>query len=164
MSSGEPEQGLTQREAALRLNVSVGTINRRVRDGDLRLLQSGRIDPASLTPSLLAPPPATVTPARGARGRTASEARATRDELSAELLALDLAERTGQVTSIAAVEAAQFETARRLRDALLALPAQLAPSLINQPDPRQIEAHLRRAFTDFLTGQATALHDEPSPD
>lgn len=160
MLPAPPEQGLTQREVAARTGQSVGTVNRRIRDGVYRQLPNGRVDPASLTPPSQ---PFPLDPPRGAKGRTASAARATRDELSAELLALDLAERTGQLTAIAAVDAAQFETARRLRDALLALPPQLAPALINQPDPRQIETRLRQAFTDFLTGQVTALHDEPSP-
>lgn len=160
MTAPSPEQGLTQRETAARTGASVGTVNRRIRDGVYSLLPNGRVDPASLTFAHTSSP---IEPPRGAKGRTASAARATRDELSAELLALDLAERTGQLTSVAAVEAAQFETARRLRDALLALPSHLAPALINQPDPRQIETLLRRALTDFLTGQATALHDEPSP-
>ena len=162
MASATSEQGLTQREASTRLGVSVGTINARVKSGDLRLLPNGRIDPASLSDQLpltsgAAPPP------RTSKGRTASQGRALREEITAEIAALDLAERTREVVSVAAVQAEQFEMARRLRDALLALPARLAPSLINLPEPRQIEIALDRALKDALTAQAATVHDELSP-
>lgn len=162
MPSDVAEHGLTQREAAARLKVSLGTINRRVRDGDLPLLPNGRIDPAILRPDLLTQPPSPSAP-RNSVGRTASQARAERDQIAARMAGLDYAQRVGQLTATADVEAEQTTIARRFRDALLALPAQLAPSLINLPDPRQIEAALRRHLTQFLAGQADALNDEPAP-
>lgn len=162
MPNATAEHGLTQREAATRLGVSLGTINRRVRDGDLATLPNGRIDPASLRPDLLTAPTPPSAP-RNSVGRTASQARAERDQVLARMAGLDYAERVGQLTATADVEAAQTTIARQFRDGLLSLPAQLAPSLINLPDPRQIEVALRRAFIQFLAGQADALNDEPAP-
>jgi len=163
MPNSETEHGLTQREAAARLKVSVGTINRRVRDGDLALLPNGRIDAAGLSDtSNIAAEIAHGAP-RNSIGRTASQARAERDQVLARMAGLDYAERVGQLAATADVEAEQTTIARRFRDGLLSIPAHLAPSLINLPDPRQIETALRRAFTQFLDGQAAALHDEPAP-
>jgi hypothetical protein len=157
------EQGLTQREAAKLLDVSLGTINRRVRDGDLHLLPNGRIDPAGLSPTGRLANSIAVGAPRNTSGRTASQARAERDQILARMSGLDYAERVGQLASTAEVEAAQTTIARQFRDGLLALPAQIAPALINIPDPRQIEAELRRRFTQFLTNQAAALDDESAP-
>lgn len=157
------EQGLTQREVATLLKLSLGKVNRLVRDGDLDLLPNGRVSQASVdryrAGGAASPPPAP----RNTAGRTASQAKADKDGYDAKLKALDYAERVGAITPTAEVEAAQTTLARHLRDGLLALPAQVAPSLINIPDPRHIEATLRRHINQFLAGQATALHDGPSP-
>jgi transcriptional regulator with XRE-family HTH domain len=163
MPNATAEHGLTQREAATRLGVSLGTINRRVRDGDLATLPNGRIDPAGLGPSSTLIAEIARGAPRNSIGRTASQARAERDQVLARMAGLDYAERVGQLTATADVEAEQTTIARRFRDALLSLPAQLAPSLINLPDPRQIETALRRHLTRFLDAQAAALHDEPPP-
>ncbi|WP_372918687.1 hypothetical protein [Sandarakinorhabdus sp.] len=154
--SNNVEDGLTQRAASTLLGISVGTVNRRVRDGDIALLPNGRIDPASLTPSLPSAP-------RNVVGRTASQARAERDHIAARMAALDYAQRVGQLTATAEVDAEQMTIARGFRDTLLSLPAQIAPGLINMPDPRQIEATLRRHINQFLVGQAAALHDKSPP-
>lgn len=155
------EQGLTQREAATRLKKSLGWVNRLVADGTLTKLPNGRIDPASL-PAAAGARSAPAATARNTAGQTSAEARAERDHITARMAALDYAQRVGQVTAVADVEAAQTTIARQFRDGLLALPALLAPSLINIGEPRAIEHALRRAFIDFLTGQVAAINDEPA--
>lgn len=161
-ASDAGEQGLTQREAAAKLGKSVGWVNRKISDGFIQLLPNGRVDPAGLTKTVPSRP-SSSGPAVSAAGKTSAASRAERDAIAAKMLGLDYAERVGAVTATSEVEAAQTTIARAFRDGLLALPAQLAPSLINMTDARPIEHALRRAFTTFLSGQVDALHDESPP-
>lgn len=158
------EQGLTQRETRARLGCSLGKVNRLVQDRELDLLPNGRVSEASVE-AYLSRQPASVPPPppRNTAGATAAAARAELQGTVAKLRGLDYAERVGQLTATADVDAAHTTLARTLRDALLALPAELAPALINIPESRQVEATLRRALTQFLAGQAAALHAEPAP-
>lgn len=55
------------------------------------------------------------------------QARTARESIQARLLEIELKRKTGEVVDAAVVEREAFETARKLRDLILALPGRVAP-------------------------------------
>lgn len=100
-------------------------------------------------------PAAAGEPAGGFGG-----ARAMREQYQAESARLDLLERLGALTPTANVQRAQREVARRMRDALLALPDRCAALLAAESDVARIHAILSNELRQALNGLAERLPAE----
>lgn len=87
-------------------------------------------------------------------------ARAMREQYQAEEARLNLLERLGALTPTANVQRAQREVARRMRDALLALPDRCAALLAAESDVARIHAILSNELRQALNGLAERLPAE----
>jgi hypothetical protein len=81
------------------------------------------------------PPPGGTNP-NGAKTR--NDARAIHDTIKAKMAQLDLEERAGNLVQRQAAEAAAFDQARQLRDAVLAIPDRLDSLLAAEDNPREV--------------------------
>lgn len=82
----------------------------------------------------------------------------TRSELArAELFELELAQKRGDLVNAEAIRRATFEKARIARDALMGLPARLAPQLAAETDPAKIHdlitVEVRRICEELSRGE-----------
>ena len=79
-------------------------------------------------------------------------ARAKREEHSADLAGLKLAKEAGELVSAAKVQQDAFNLARGLRDALSSLPERLAPILAAEQDDRKVASTLEEEINKALNG------------
>jgi phage terminase Nu1 subunit (DNA packaging protein) len=70
------------------------------------------------------------------------EAKARTEKLRADLLEIEIREKRGELVDADQVRRVQFNLARSTRNALLALPARLAPLLAPIGDASEVERHL----------------------
>jgi len=78
------------------------------------------------------------------------DARTRREKALAELAELELARTRGDLVDAARVRTGAMRMYRMLRDALLGLPAQMAPELAAIDNPRLIDAQLTQRFRSLL--------------
>lgn len=88
------------------------------------------------------------------------DAKAQREQNLAELAALELGKKRGELVEREKVEAAAFASGRVLRDTLLGLPVQLAPELAALNDPAVVENKLREAIRKALADHARMTVDD----
>lgn len=157
---GSDPGGLTQRQAAEKIGKSVGWINRLVKEGRVPLLDNGKIDPEGLATVVITP--VSTGPVR-ANGGTLVEARTEREQYAAKDAALNYYTRIHALTPTAEVEAQNFEQARAFRDAMLGIPASVAPQLVGLTDQRVIEFRVRAAITKALGKLAAGTDDPDTP-
>jgi DNA-binding MarR family transcriptional regulator len=118
----------------------------------------------------LATPPASRAPqAPAAPAAPLATAATAHKAIQAQLLNLELAEKTGRVVSRDAVAAAIQTAARELRDTLQALPARLKGELASMTDPAEIQRALDKAIKDSLAQMAGAFarlgaNETPEPE
>lgn len=77
--------------------------------------------------------------------------RVTREHYQAEMARLDYQERAGELVSAEAVRLAQFNKARRVRDALESMRVRLAAQLAAETDIRRVDALLAVAVRAICT-------------
>jgi len=95
--------------------------------------------------------------ARGGKGLSGAHYRRERDkweakyrEIKARLATLELKQRTGQLLPRERVEGKRVRQIQATKQALLAVPAAVAPQLVGL-DPREIQALLRDRITDAIS-------------
>lgn len=82
--------------------------------------------------------------------REQQDARTRLEEAKARLAELELDEREGRLMDVAQVRKGVERAAMALRDAMLALPAQLAAQIASLDDEREVEQTLTRAIRSEL--------------
>jgi hypothetical protein len=121
------------------------------------------------TPGLRRPPEAPPVPTLGSGGqalpRTAgyAAARAVRETYEARLRELDYKVRTGELVSVDEVRVAAFNTNRRARDLLLAIPDRVSAVLAGLTDAAEIHKVLSDEFRrvcDELSQPLPFTHDD----
>jgi len=175
MVSKTDEQLVTKSEFARRAGVSAAAISRACADGRLtpalrehngrevlaaghaaRLWRMGRREPSPL-PELESleleplPPLPELTQAIAEGLPPIAESRARRMYYLAERERIELQQLQGELVSAAEVREAAFKQGREVRDALMALPARLAPPLAVMTDPREVHQLLSEAIRVELT-------------
>lgn len=85
--------------------------------------------------------------------------RARRERTEADLADLRLAEQRGQLVRAADIRAAQSRKLASLRDALLQLPARLAPLLAAETDAGRIDELLQQELAQVLAQLVNGGHD-----
>ena len=85
------------------------------------------------------------------------DAKTRHEQARAALAELDLRRRQGELLVARDVEAAQFEQARALRDALLAVPDRLAAVLAAEADPQTVHDLLVEEITAALVARAESI-------
>lgn len=95
--------------------------------------------------------------AKGAPGYLVS--RAERERIAAEMARIDLEERGGALVRRMEVAQVAGETARGLRDALLALPPKLGPMFASETDEHVISARLGREIADCMRDYARRVRE-----
>lgn len=88
----------------------------------------------------------------GAGAPTRADARAISEAYRAKMLQLDLEERAGNLVQLAPVERETFAQARRLRDAVLAVPDRIEAELAATSDVRAVSKLLTDALEEALRG------------
>lgn len=106
--------------------------------------------------------PATTAPDSNASSYTA--ARAAREGYQAENARLDLEARLGRLVDRDEVDRRTFDTFRRLRDRLLAMPATICDRVAAAPDSRAVRTVLEEEIRALLTKLAETLDHEESED
>lgn len=117
----------------------------------------------------LAPASAPSAPAPALPAAPLATAATAHKAIQAQLLNLELAEKTGRVVSRNAVADAVQTAARELRDTLQALPARLKGELASMTDPAEIQRTLDKAIKDSLAQMAGAFarlgaNETPEPE
>lgn len=161
---------ITKSEYARRRGCTEAAVRRAVKDGRISEID-GRIDPVAAdaqwsrnTVVRAGSRPAGEVQAQkptveedGEDGYWASRARRERTE--ADLAELRLAEQRGQLVRAADVRAAQSRKLASLRDALLQLPARLAPVLAAEMDAGRIDELLQQELAQVLAQLVNGGHD-----
>lgn len=156
--------GLSKSAYARHRGCSEGAVRKALRDGRIRPLPDGTIDPveadAMWAANTAGHPTPTTTAARDKRTEPPAkpadynEARARKEQANAELAELKVAELRGDLVRRDAVAKALFESARAVRDRLLSLPQRLAPVVLAETDQRSVEIllgdEIRRALLDLV--------------
>ena len=140
---------LTQAEYARRRGVSRQAVSKAVKKGRIPTVK-GKIDPSVADREFEANADRQHTLKAASESPPAapnySSSRAIREAFMANLARLDYQKRTGALVSAEEVKTAAFNTARKARDLLLALPDRLAPVLAGLDDP--LECH--RVMTEEI--------------
>lgn len=170
-------QLITQAEYARQRGCTEGAVRRAIRDGRIALID-GKIDPVAAdaqwqrnTRVRMGSRPATDTAAGGARlpqgagrsggadespddgGYWASKSR--REAAEADLAELKLAEQRGELVRAADIRAALSKRLAATREALLQLPARLAPVLAAETDQARVHDLLQAELHGALLGVAS---------
>jgi phage terminase Nu1 subunit (DNA packaging protein) len=70
----------------------------------------------------------------------------------AQMAELKYQEQAGKLIPVAEVDSAAFEMARKVRDAILSIPARIAPEIAVETDPHSVEMYLNRELVSALEG------------
>lgn len=143
---------LSQRAYARHRGVSHEAVRKAVNAGRIPM-HEGRIDPAEADAAWErnSDPAKRRATSESLRTNAAyAHARAERERCRAEIARLDLARRRGLLMERAEVERLAFTRGRRVRDQLLALPAQLAAVIAGTEDPATVERVLEDAIDRAL--------------
>lgn len=74
----------------------------------------------------------------GGKGPSYAQSRAIREAYMARLAKIDFEEKAGKLVSADGARVAIFNTARKARDMLMAVPDRVAPLVVGQTDPHEI--------------------------
>ncbi len=163
---------ISQAEYARRKGVSRQYIHRLITQGKIPIDEEKRIDP-DIADAVLAEmadparrlndepededatiPEETYTEGGGAptgNGHTSfAKFRSAREGYQAKLAQLDYEERAGKLVKKDDVEREAFDAARLMRDRFLSLPQELAGTLVNMTDEKEIIKYLRGKIRDAL--------------
>lgn len=83
---------------------------------------------------------------------TYAKARAIREQATAELAVLKVAEEKRKLVRVETVEREGFEVARSIRNALLNIPQKIAPEVAAEVDPHAVELIIQREIVQALEG------------
>ena len=164
-------QTISKAEYARRRGCSEGAVRRAVRDGRITLID-GKIDPVAADAqwarntrvragsrptddaNLQAPMSRGRADEDGEDGYWASKSR--REKAEADLAELKLAEQRGLLVRAADIRAAQARRLAALREALLQLPARLAPVLAAEADAGKVHEQLQAELHQVLAHMTEA--------
>lgn len=175
-------QLITQAEYARRRGVSRAAVTQAVKAGRITLID-GKVDPevadiqwarntdaaqqrgAAAQASMSTSSSAAIAPRTGSRGGSEKgdegggadlhDARARREQALAELAELELAEKRGELVSVAEVEKALVSKILGVRDSLDTLADRLSPLLAAESDPAKVYAMLRGEIRQVLAQLST---------
>jgi hypothetical protein len=167
---GNPQPVVTQAEFARIRGVTRQAISKMVRAGTLAgdaVTDDGRIDVAAATLQL-GPPPDRPRRTRDRPDKSSddpayAESRARREAANAELAEIELAEARGELIDKTAAAHALERQVRRLRDRILIVAIDAAPSLARAADETACESILRLALEQALQDTADHAADPDSP-
>lgn len=158
---------LTITEIAGRVGVNKSTVSRQAArfnlkgdDGLVDLDQYLAIRATGLDPLLQPEGRSSATPADAGDSADLAAERARKMRADADRAELDLARTRGELLDKARAERAYEDAARRLRDAVMQVPRDIAADLSRLGDELAIEAHL----TQRLSAAFSAVHAEMAGD
>lgn len=93
-----------------------------------------------------------------------AKARAIREQATAELAVLKVAEEKRKLVRVETVEREGFEVARQIRNALLNIPAKIAPEVAAEVDPHAVEIILAREINQALETITKIMGSDNTPE